>query len=335
MRTALKTVLAAIVLLSAVWLTGPRAESPLLDPTPIRYIMRPEDVAEQLRETEARHPSMKPGNEAGVIWADDSVRQTEFAVVFLHGFTASKMEGRPVTTDFAKEFGMNLYEARLYGHGLDTADALIDLTAERLVQTAKEAVAIGKVMGRKVILISSSTGGTLSLYLAAHDTDIAALFCYSPNIEIGNPAAKFITGHWGMPIARLVSGGDTRSYDASDDFKRHWQTTYRLEGVLAVQSLVEATMTAETFERIRQPVFVGCYFKNEEEQDPVVSVEAMRNMMPLLATKEKLKRLVEFPNAGAHVITSPFRSGDVEGVMQATRTFASEVMGLRPVKVVP
>ncbi len=151
---------------------------------------------------------------------------------------------------------------------------------------------------------------------------------YSPNIEIFDRTSKVLTMPWGLQLARLVSGGDFRSYEADDDFRRYWQTRYRLEGVQALQSLVEHTMTAETFARIAQPVFVGCYFKSEEEQDNVVSVAAMRSMMPQLGTAEDKRRFVEFPDAGAHVLTSPYRSADVAGVTAATHRFLTEVMGI-------
>jgi alpha-beta hydrolase superfamily lysophospholipase len=47
---------------------------------------------------------------------------------------------------------------------------------------------IAKKLGKKVIIMSTSTGGTLSLQLAAAFPEIAGLVMYSPNIEINNAA---------------------------------------------------------------------------------------------------------------------------------------------------
>ncbi len=328
MRKAFYVTLTAVVMAVVVLLLGPKAPEPQLDATPMVLDVGLNELDSYIARKEGRHPSLKPGNEAGIVWAGDSVHRSEYALVFLHGFTASKMEGRPVTTAIAERFGMNLFEARLYGHGLDTADVLMDLTPDRHLRTALEAVAIGKLIGRKVIVASSSTGGTLALYMAAHDPEIAALLCYSPNVRIYDPTAQVLTMPWGLEIARVVTGGDWRSYDADEDFKRYWQTRYRLEGVQAVQSLVEGSMTAATFGRVRQPAFVACYYKDAEAQDKVVSVDAMREMMPLLGTPAGQKRFVEFPDAGAHVLTSPYRSADVAGVTAATELFLTEVVGL-------
>ena len=44
-------------------------------------------------------------------------------------------------------------------HGIDTVDALINLTADEYWESAKQALAIGKQLGKKVILMGTSTGG--------------------------------------------------------------------------------------------------------------------------------------------------------------------------------
>ena len=49
-------------------------------------------------------------------------------------------------------------------------DAMLEFNVEDYVDSAKEAVAIGKMMGKKVILMGCSTGSSLSLYLAAEDS---------------------------------------------------------------------------------------------------------------------------------------------------------------------
>ena len=54
--------------------------------------------------------------------------------------------------NIAKEFGCNLYLARLAEHGIDTTEAMQNLTAEKYWETVKQAYAIGKQLGNKVIL---------------------------------------------------------------------------------------------------------------------------------------------------------------------------------------
>lgn len=329
MKKAAYTALFLTIALSVAFMLGPKPPTPQLDPTPSSVSVPLDSLDAWLADGESRFPNLKPNNEARIEWFNDSVAVTEYSVVYLHGFTASREEGNPVHRAFAQRYGCNLYLPRLFGHGLQTPDPMIDITPENYLESAKEAIAIGKKIGKKVIVICCSTGGTLGIYLAAHDPEIHALICYSPNIDIFDPNSKVLTKPWGLQLARLISGAEFRKYEASEEFNRYWQTKYRLEGLVTVRSLIDHTMTAETFARIKQPVFVGAYYQSDTQQDSVVSVEAMRQMMPLLGTPEDQKRLVEFP-VGAHVLTNPLRNPDVEPVIEATFRFAEEAMGMRP-----
>jgi hypothetical protein len=62
----------------------------------------------------------------------------------------------------------------------------------------------------------------------------------------------------------------------------------------------------------------------------VVKVSAMKEMFAQLGTDTLHKRAIALPNAGNHVIASPIKSGDVEGVERETKRFLEEVMHLKP-----
>lgn len=323
--------LGLIILACIGYMVGPKAPTPDLDPTPITNSIPIAELDEWIAAKEGNVTNLKPGNNARIFWANDSISKTEYAVVYLHGLSASHEEGNPVHLEFAKRYGCNLYLSRLHGHGIDIPNALEDLTPENYLESAKEAIAIGKSIGEKVIIMCCSTGGTLGFYLAAHDPEIAAIIAYSPNIDIYDPNSKMLTQPWGLQLVRLVMGGKNRSYEAPDEFKKYWQTSYRLEGLQTTRVLIDETMTEATFDKITQPVFVGCYYKDEANQDKIVSVKAMRSMMPQLGTTEGKKKYVEFQEVEAHVITNPLRSKDVEAVVEETFKFAEEVVGLKPI----
>jgi hypothetical protein len=61
-------------------------------------------------------------------------------VVYIHGFSASQEEGDPVHYTFAKKFGCNLFLNRLADHGVDTTEPLLNVTADKLWSSAKEAL---------------------------------------------------------------------------------------------------------------------------------------------------------------------------------------------------
>ena len=289
----------------------------------------PQQLEMYVAEQEKKHP-IKPDNQARIVWYNDSLKNTtEYALVYLHGFSASQEEGNPVHRNLAKAFGCNLYLARLAEHGIDTSDALLNYTAEGLWQTAKEAYAIGKKLGKKVILIGTSTGGTVALQLAAAFPEIAGIILYSPNIAINDPNAWLLNNPWGLQIARLVKGSNFNTAGQDDStYKKYWNHTYRLEATVQLQELLETTMLPATFGAVRQPVLALYYFKDENNQDKVVKVSAIQKMMQELGTPDSLKRSVAMANTGNHVLASPIVSKDVSGVEKETSTFLQQVMKL-------
>jgi len=281
------------------------------------------NVLEKYIESKENLHKLKPDNEARIVWADSLKKKTEYAVVYLHGFSASQKEGDPVHRRFAKEFGCNLFLDRMADHGVDTTEALLYYTADRAWESAKEALAIGKQLGNKVILMSTSTGGTLALMLAAHyPEDVYALINMSPNIAINNPAAFLLNGPWGLQIARMVKRGNYMITNVTDSGAVYWNRRYRLEALVQLEELVEDQMNEKTFSNVTQPSLTLYYYKNETEQDPEVKVSAMQEMNKLLATPDSLKEIIPIPNAGVHVLGSSMTSRDVEGVYHEIEKFA-------------
>lgn len=328
----LKRFIFVLAILYLAYLLGPSPATPNYTTTVPVIPTAIDAIDGYVASLESRH-KVKPDNEARVVWANDSAHaKTEYAIVYLHGFSASQEEGNPVHRNLAKQFGANLYLARLSSHGIDTTDALLNMTATSLWETAKEAYAIGKQLGEKVILMGTSTGGTLALQLAAAYPDIAGLVLLSPNIAINDPNAWITNNPWGLQIARLVKGGKLNIVpNKTDEYKRYWNHEYRLEAVAELEELLETTMQKKTFEKIKQPLLTLYYYKNEKEQDPVVKVSAMKEMFEQVSTPISLKRMVPIPNAGNHVLGSPIQSKDIISVEKEAARFLMEVMGLRGV----
>ncbi len=330
MKKGLRILLLLVCLLTLLYLIGPAPEHPQLSKKLPQVPADATGLEMYIKDMEARH-QLKPNNEARIVWANDSLKtKTEYALVYLHGFSASQEEGNPVHRAIAKEFGCNLYLSRLAEHGIDTTEQLLNLTADNLWESAKLALVIGKQLGKKVILMGTSTGCTLALQLAADfPEDVAGLVLYSPNIAINDPAAPLANNPWGLQIARLVKGGKYLTPpDPRPIYKQYWNSPYRLEAAVALEELLESTMSLATFSAIHQPCLSLYYYKDETHQDPVVKVSAVKTMMEQLGTSPDKKRAVAMPNAGDHVLASPIRSKDVEGVRLETEKFLKEVMGM-------
>lgn len=349
-----------LIILTVVYLLGPHPKTPLYS---AELPVVPADATaleNYVQQQESRH-KIKSNNQARIVWynpvpdsavkamadsvsktlkqgefvsskftAEGAKHKTKYAIVYLHGFSASQEEGSPVHTSIAKEFGCNLYLSRLAEHGIDTIEPMINLTPEKYWESAKQALAIGKQLGNKVILMGTSTGGTNALQLAAtYPNDVAAVILLSPNIAIHDPNAWVLNNPWGLQIARLVKGSHyVTATDTRPIYKQYWYQQYPLEAAVQLQEMLETTMTKETFEKVKQPVLMLYYYRDEGHQDSVVSVPAMLKMFGQLGTPDSLKVKQTVPNAGDHVLGSYIKSKDLLSVQTDIENFMVRVLHL-------
>lgn len=329
-----KVLLGLIVLIVVVYLLGPKAPIPKVDAIAASAAnANLIDLEKEIDEAEKLHLNLRDDNEARIIWANDSLKKkTPFSVVYLHGFSASQGEGAPMHEDFAKRYGCNLFLARLYGHGLKEEEALLDWTPEKFIKSAKRAIAIGEQLGEKVIVMGTSTGCTAGLYLASENPKIHSLINYSPNIDIANKDAWLLTQQWGLQLGRFVNGSNYNSWIPNEGTANMVTYKYRLEAAVALKTLLDVIMTEDVFSKIKQPLFLGYWYKNEKIQDDVVSVSRMLEMYDQLGTPAEMKQKVAFENATNHVLASPLWNEDFETVKKTTFKFAEDILGLIPVE---
>jgi esterase/lipase len=325
---ALKIFLGILLCLVIVFLLGPKVDAPNLELNTTAQNIDPRNLDSFIQNKESQHSNLKPGNEAKIVWANPSKKTTEYSIVYLHGFSASHEEGNGIHQAFADRYGANLYLARLEGHGIkDEDDGMGTLTADGLIQSAYEAIQIGKTLGNKVIVISCSTGSTLALYLASLNNDIHALFNYSANVEVVATEILVFTKPWGMQIGRMVAGSEYHEWEASAEAKKYWNTKYRLEALAQLRHLLDYTMTKDVFSKIKQPVFNALY-----NEDPTVSADAIREMHEQLGSAQKV--LKEFPKCESHMMISKIHSKDLDAILESSFDFAEGVLGMRKVEKV-
>lgn len=330
MKRLLKILILPLILF-LVYLLGPRPQFDELEGPNIKLMNISLDSLDRyVKAKDLDIPDLKADNASRIVWAD-SIRKTRYSVVYLHGFSASPMESNPTHLGFARQFGFNIYLPLLAGHGRNSVESFADLQPNDLIRDAKEAIAIGQLIGEDVIVMSCSTGSTLAIYLAGENKElIDALIMYSPNIALKDPTAKLVTGPWGRQIIQQVVGPywNPNAPEEGGDGQKYWTRTYRTEGLIALQSLLDQTMTTEVFEKITQPYFLGYYYKNDAEQDGTISTDAIRSFVLQTATSETQKMVVAFPDAGEHVIANPLKGRSVQNVQDSTARFAKQILKL-------
>ena len=321
-----------VAALAIGYVAGPRAEVIHANPTQLTL---PNDLT-KLDDDIARYEAgfkLRPDNLARIVWADSAHKvKTPYSIVYIHGYTASWAEGDPVHKDIAKRFGCNLYLARTAGHGLDSPTAMKDLSPEEYLASAERALAIGKQLGDKVIVIGTSMGGMLTLYLASRHPEISGILLYSPCVEVANSSLKLVTKPWGQQILDQIYPTHLVVNDKPDPKRAaYWYSSYHTNGLIVLQTILDEYSTAETFAKIKQPTFLGYYYKDDKHQDETVSVAAALRMYDELGTPAALKRKEAFPNANAHVIASRLTTNDWPAVETASFKFVEEVLKLKPV----
>jgi alpha-beta hydrolase superfamily lysophospholipase len=256
---------AGLVALAAVVALGPRASfrDGWREPT------IGADVDAYLAHEEARVPDLRAGAAKSVTWVDPATRaRTRLSLVYLHGFSADRQEVEPLVTDLGRELGANVYFTRLRGHGRD-ADAMGEASVEDWLDDVAEAVAIGKRIGDHVVLVGTSTGGTLALWAAARPearSSLAALVLISPNLEPRDRAARVLLWPWGGLLARIVTGPQRCFVPHSAEEARHWTTCYPTRALLPMMALVEHVRTMD-LSAVTAPTLV-VYSPNDAVVDP-------------------------------------------------------------------
>lgn len=237
------------------------------------FPLAPTDVASYLRERESREPGVRPGAERTVQWAGGSPSRTPLALVYLHGYSATRQEVSPLTEDLAAALGANLYLTRLSGHGRD-GEAMREATAEALRADAREALAIGKAIGERVVLVSTSTGGTLSTWLAAREPEpaLAALVMISPNFAARSRSLYVLDWPVLGPLLLAWFGDDYRTWQPWNEGQARWWTwSYPYA---ALPELVRLMKEVETIDKTQITVPALMIYSPQDQVVDPASIES-------------------------------------------------------------
>jgi esterase/lipase len=321
---------AAAMILVIVYMLGPKVSTQELT---IEFPIVPTRLNELSKYVASREDSvigLKEDNEAYIVWADSTNKsKTPYSIVYIHGFSASPMEGDPVHRFLAEHFGANLFVTRLPEHGINRENGMEYLSAQALVNAAGEAYQIGKSLGDEVIIVGTSMGGALSILLASQQPDIKALVLYSPAIRDNGQRLESFFSPWSKKLMETTMMDNKVLYQKRQGEKlAYWSDQVHSNGYESLAVLMYSEMNKSTFQKVKQPLFLGYFFKNEEEQDPVVSVPKMLEMFDQVSTPANMKFKKAFPKAGDHVIASSVTSKDWEGVMFSTIDFLENTVGI-------
>ena len=230
-----------------------------------------------LTESEAQFSDIKSGQEKQIIWAGAKGQQTDLAIVYIHGYSASLGEIRPVPDELAKELGANLYYTRLAGHGRP-GEAMAEPHVMDWVDDLYEAMHVGSEIGKRVIVMGTSTGATLASLIVEREElsqNVAGMIMISPNFAVTNKSAGLAKlaffDKWGPMLA-----GEWREWEpASELHAQYWTTGYPTKSVVPMMRLIDHVEKID-FAQAKMPALFY-YALDDQVCDQSITAERVAN----------------------------------------------------------
>ena len=242
----------ALIVFFILFLLGPTAEIN----TQLKPMSLPDDLDHYLKQSEAHFPDIVPGAEKTILWANATKTRTPLSIVYLHGFSATRQETAPMADQIAARLGANLFYTRLAGHGRSQT-AMAEPTVNDWFNDTVEALEIGKRLGEKVIVIGTSTGGTLATWLAEQPNTeaVAAYIFISPNYAPIEKMSEVLAWPWGEQLAALIVGPEFSWTPANEQQAKYWTHRYPSKALVPMMTLVRFVRNSK-LENIHSQVLV-------------------------------------------------------------------------------
>lgn len=216
----------------------------------------------------------RPHNEERLI---RYAEKTPLAILYIHGYGASRAEGEYVVDKVAKQLKANTYYLRLPGHGTNVEDHARVTVKEHLDETFAS-LAMMRTLGKKVVVIGMSMGGLIATYAAAERPELVdALVLCAPAYQFAPPIAKVAGFYPALKLITLVMPRrpSTPIPNEADNWSLYWypnQYTKSLRQMYQLQSLIA---NDDVYRKVKQPVMLLYYYKDDANQDNTVSVSHM------------------------------------------------------------
>ncbi len=240
----------------------------------------PDDVGDDpeayLAAGEARIAGLREGVAKTIAWADpDAKPRRPLAIVYIHGFTATLGEIRPVPDMVAEALGANLFYTRLSGHGLDGV-SLERASVAAWRRDMAEALEIGRRLGERVVLVTTSTGSAaavLELVGAGNDDAVAGIVQISPNYRLRDPRSFILDLPLAGLLAPMVAGKTQRAKRRSELHAHFWDMEFPTRALVPMAALTRAARWLDFSATGLPALFILC------EDDAIIDPKAARKVL--------------------------------------------------------
>ena len=312
-RRLLLWLLVLVLLGTAAYVLGPRNDFGPSMPSP--RPQPPQDItqlSDWIQRSESAFADIKPGNAKGIVWAATPGQRTHWSVVYIHGFSASRLETAPLAEAVASQLGANVFYTRLTGHGRAQGEAMGEATPQDWMADTLEAVQIGQTLGERVLLISCSTGGTLATWLgtSVEAARVSAHVFVSPNFGPKDKRSEIVNAPWGQKIALLVQGS-TRSWTPESAHEANaWTPSYPTKAIFPMMALVKSVRDSD-LSLFQTPVLV-LYSERDETVD---TAETKAAFTRLGSARKSIEPVGYSKSKGQHVLAGAIKDPDAVAPM--------------------
>lgn len=233
------------------------------------------DLDAYLQKTESVYPQITEGVEKQIIWAGEKGARTRDVIVYLHGFSATSKEIRPVPDNVATSLGANLYLPRLAGHGLP-GSAMGNPTADDWMRDLAESMEIARKLGDRIILMTTSTGGTLAavgLNFPDIMQGVEGIIFTSPNFGVHNKLSFLGRLPFGRVWFSWLAGNERSWEPMNPEQGKYWTTSYPPHAIIPMMSMIAKTESMD-FSQTKIPALF--YFS---DKDRVVNAAITRDVV--------------------------------------------------------
>lgn len=251
-----------------------------------RALAEPADFAAfyQQRLQESRARGARPETEERLL--RQAPGMTELAILYIHGFSASRAEGEAVVDALSRRYQANTYYLRLPGHGTNKEDQARTAFGDYL-DVARQAARVARRLGHRLLVIGTSTGALLATWLAATEPGLCdALVLASPLFEFGDHKANLLAYPGGVALAERLLGGPIRRvpFDPRDPhdhrlpgFDAYWYTEQYVAALRPLAQLKRHAARPEVFGRVAAPALL-LYYEDAAtgQRDTVIDLAAVK-----------------------------------------------------------
>lgn len=268
----------------------------------------PYDIEGWLADKESRIKNLRPNTSKEIIWFDPVLKnKTNISIIYIHGFTSSKIETSPTAQLIAKQIGANLYYTRLTGHGRDKY-AMQDMSLSNWANDMAQAIGIGKNLGEKVVIISASTGAALSTWAIRqpeYSENILAFITISPNFSMFGKSIGLLNMPWAYEIQKLIYGEYISFPAANKLHDEGWTNEFPTSALMKMGALLKIVSQTD-YSKIQIP-----HLLFYSSQNKIVSPIKAKTVLQQWGGPTHSVEIKNSHDKNSHIMSNHILSGDV------------------------